>query len=103
MFIAFLLQQLRIAVGAVNGDVAGGAVLIARAAQVVERRRLRAEGCAADRGVTFDAELRDGRSFESLRIRRAVWLMAGCALAGGDGAVLEDERTAFVGVAGDAW
>src|SRR5947209_276132 len=103
MFIAFLLQQLRVAVGAVDRDVAGRAVLVARTAQVVERRRLRAEVRAANRRVTLDAELRDGRSFQALRIRRAVRLVTRRAVSDRDRSVLEDERAALVRMAGKTW
>ena len=84
-------------------DVTCGAVLKSRSVHVVERRRLRAgTGQSQTGGMTFQAELRNGGTFELARIRGSVRFVAAHAVAHRHGAVLEDERAVFFSVAADA-
>src|SRR6202030_686576 len=91
-----LLEERRREVRAVNRDVARRAVAPAGQGEVVDRRRLGAEGVRRDPGVAFEAQLLDPRANELLRIRGAVRFMApeaiGGRIRGQPGRVLEDER-----------
>src|ERR1035441_1275123 len=97
-----LLQELRRALRTVHGDVARRAVLIARQRDVVERRRLRAQGPRRERRVTLETLRGDRRSLQLVGIRGAMWNVAARAVAGDAVDVREDERTAHLRVAGDA-
>src|ERR1017187_1209850 len=94
-----LLQELRRALRTVHGDVARRAVLIARQRDVVERRRLRAQGPRRERRVTLETLRGDRRSLQLVGIRGAMHVNG---VAGDAVDVREDERTAHLRVAGDA-
>ena len=89
-------------VGAVDSDMARGAVLIARAADVVERGGLGCEGVPGG-GVALKAELGDRGPDEHSGIIGAVWLVAGLAVADGEAGMFKDEGAFLVLVAGKAW
>ena len=82
-------------------DVAGGAVAVPRAQEVVERWRLRPEGAAGDGAVALEAELVDPGPFESHGVGRPVRLVAAHARPADIRDVRVDERSAFLGMAGD--
>src|SRR5262249_34101919 len=90
--IGSLLEKLRREIRPVHGGVTGRAVAIPRGPQVVERRRLRTESVGGARlRMAREAELIDSRPGEHLRIVRAVRLMAGQAVSGRAGHVIENE------------
>ncbi len=84
-------------------DVAGRAVAVAGERQIVERGRL-IPGRLRSAGlrVAGEAELVDARPDQLLRVGRAVRLVAGEAVAGRAGDVVEHERPALLRVAGEA-
>src|ERR1019366_7307793 len=97
-----LLQKLRRALGTVHGDVAGRAVPIPRQRDVVERRRLRAQGPRRERRVTLETLRGDRRPLQLVGIRGAMWNVAARAVASNAVDMREDEWTAHLRVAGDA-
>src|SRR5512141_3183736 len=97
-----LLQEQRRALGTVHGDVARRAVLVARQRDVVERRRLRAQGPRRERRVTLETLRRDRRALQLVGVRGAMRDVAARAVAGDAVDVREDVRTADLRVAGDA-
>lgn len=89
-------------VRAVNIEVAGGAILIAPAGQIVRRNRAYASarliGQRRRVGVTFQAKEFHLRARQHLRIGRAVRRVAGLTAFLFDRRVFVDERPLFVGV-----
>ncbi len=84
-----------------NLRVTGGAVLIARAAHVVERRRLGREHILGLR-VALEAQRPNRWSHEHLGVVGPVRLVTGLAIADLEGGVFEDKRPLLFGVAGQA-
>src|SRR5512140_598862 len=97
-----LLQELRIALGTVDGRVARRAVLVARQRDVVERRRLRAQRARRERGVALETLGVDRGPRQLVRVRRPVRTVARRAAADDAGDVGVDERALLLRVAGDA-
>jgi hypothetical protein len=86
----------------VNGNVAYRAVPVARAAQVVEGRGLRAQGVRVDRAMALEAQGGDVGADQGVGIGRAMGLMA-CRTPLDDRAVVrEHARSALLSVAADA-
>ena len=97
-------KEQAIEIRAVDHNVTGGAVLIRRAVEVMERRRLRrydGRGCQASR-VAFQAERRHRGAIEQLRVVGAVGFVTALASAQIDCRMFEDERTLFLAMALEA-
>src|SRR5512135_2728859 len=97
-----LLQELRVALRTVDGRMARRAVLVARQREVVERRRLRAQRARRERGVALETLVGDRRPGQLMRIRRPVRTVVRRAVACDAVDVGIVERSALLGVAGDA-
>src|SRR6266542_2224914 len=78
--------------------MAGRAILVAGERDVVERRRLRAEGRGRERRVALEAETIDAGADQPLVVGGAVRLVAGRAVAHDAVDVLEDEGSPLLGV-----
>src|SRR5512141_667334 len=88
-----LLQELRVALGTVDGRVARRAVLVARQREVVEGRRLRAQRARREPGVALETLGVDRGPRQLVRVRGPVRTVAGRAAAGDAGHVGIHERT----------
>ena len=82
--------------------VTGRAVLIPRAPEIVERRRLRPEGLAVKDAVTLETELSDPRPLERHRVGRTVRFVTAHAGTGDVAHVRIDEGPSLLGMARNA-
>ena len=97
-------KEKAIEIRAVDHNVTGGAVLVRRAVEVMERRRLRlydGRGCQASR-MAFQAERRHRSAIEQFRVVGAVGLVTALASAQIDCRMLENERALFLAMALEA-